>query len=86
MKKLIIGLAVAIVMVGCAQTQRQESVNADDSRFIKISRDYIECKDYMVVKDKDTGVEYLVVTDNFTSKTGISVTPLYNADGTLKTD
>lgn len=86
MKKLVIGLALAIIMVGCTKTQTQENVNADYSRFIKLSKEEIDSKSYIVAKDKNTGVEYLIVYDTNYSRTGISVTPLYNADGTLKTD
>lgn len=86
MKRLLIGLALSIIMVGCTKTQTQENVNADYSRFIKSSKEEIDGKSYIVAKDKNTGVEYLIVYDTNYCRTGISVTPLYNADGTLKTD
>lgn len=86
MKMLLIGLALSIIMVGCTKTQTQENVNADYSRFIKSSKEEIDGKSYIVAKDKNTGVEYLIVYDTNYCRTGISVTPLYNADGTLKTD
>lgn len=86
MKKLVIGLVISIIMVGCTKTQTQENVNADYSRFIKSSKEEIDGKSYIVAKDKNTGVEYLIVYDTNYGRTGISVTPLYNADGTLKTD
>ena len=86
MKKLVIGFVISIIMVGCTKTQTQENVNADYSRFIKSSKEEIDGKSYIVAKDKNTGVEYLIVYDTNYGRTGISVTPLYNADGTLKTD
>lgn len=86
MKKLVIGFVISIIMVGCTKTQTQENVNADYSRFIKSSKEEIDGKSYIVAKDKNTGVEYLIVYDTDYGRTGISVTPLYNADGTLKTD
>lgn len=86
MKKLLIVLVISIIMVGCTKTQTQENVNADYSRFIKLSKEEIDGKSYIVAKDKNTGVEYLIVYDTNYCRTGISVTPLYNADGTLKTD
>ena len=86
MKMLLIGLALSIIMVGCTKTQTQENVNADYSRFIKSSKEEIDGKSYIVAKDKNTGVEYLIVYDTNYCRTGISVTPLYKADGTLKTD
>lgn len=86
MKRLLIGLALSIIMVGCTKTQTQENVNAYYSRFIKSSKEEIDGKSYIVAKDKNTGVEYLIVYDTNYCRTGISVTPLYNADGTLKTD
>ena len=86
MKRLLIGLALSIIMVGCTKTQTQENVNADYSRFIKSSKEEIDGKSYIVAKDKNTGVEYLIVYDTNYCRTGISVTPLYNADETLKTD
>lgn len=86
MKRLLIGLALSIIMVGCTKTQTQENANADYSRFIKSSKEEIDGKSYIVAKDKNTGVEYLIVYDTHDFRTGISVTPLFNADGTLKTD
>ena len=86
MKRLLIGLALSIIMVGCTKTQTQENMNADYSRFIKSSKEEIDGKSYIVAKDKNTGVEYLIVYDTHDFITGISVTPLFNADGTLKTD
>ena len=85
MKKLVIGFVISIIMVGCAQTQTQKSVKADDSRFIITSETYKDSIYYITIKDKQTGVEYLTISTNRTDG-GVSVTPLYNADGTLKTD
>lgn len=83
MKKIIIVLALSIIMVGCGQTQ--ELTKADDSRFIITSETYKDSIYYITIKDKQTGVEYLTISTNKTDG-GVSVTPLYNADGTLKTD
>lgn len=83
MKKLLIGLALAIIMFGCGQAQ--EPTKADDSRFIITSETYKDSIYYITIKDKQTGVEYLTISTNRTDG-GVSVTPLYNADGTLKID
>lgn len=83
MKKLLTGLALAIIMVGCVQAQ--EPTKADDSRFIITSETYKDSVYYITIKDKQTGVEYLTISTN-RNDGGVSVSPLYNADGTLKTD
>lgn len=83
MKKLLIGLALSIIMVGCGQTQ--EPTKEDDSRFIITSETYKDSIYYITIKDKQTGVEYLTIPTNRPDGV-VSVTPLYNADGTLKTD
>lgn len=54
MKKLLIGLALAIIMVGCGQAQ--EPTKADDSRFIITSETYKDSVYYITIKDKQTGV------------------------------
>lgn len=77
MKKLVIGFVILIIMVGCGQTQ--EPTKADDSRFIITSETYKESIYYItIIKDKQTGVEYLTISTNRTDG-GVSVTPLYNA-------
>lgn len=83
MKKLVIGLIFSIIMVGCCQTQ--EPTKADDRRFIITSETHKDSIYYITIKDKQTGVEYLTVSTN-RNDGGVSVTPLYNADGTLKID
>lgn len=88
MKKLVIGLALAIIMVGCGQNQtqaqKQESTKQNNSRFTQKEKHEISSYNYRVIVDKETGVEYLVVDYGHGGE--VSVTPLYNADGTLKTD
>ena len=83
MKKLVIGFVISIIMVGCGQTQ--EPTKEDDSRFIITSETYKDSIYYITIKDKQTGVEYLTISTN-RNDGGVSVSPLYNADGTLKTD
>lgn len=50
MKKLVIGLSLAIIMVGCGQTQ--EPTKEDDSRFIITSETYKDSIYYITIKDK----------------------------------
>lgn len=88
-KKIIILLALLIVVIfaGCSG-----SVNADNSVPIEIESEKFEM-DYItsdmfnwvgsfyLYEDKETTVEYIVFDNNGY----ISITPRYNADGTLKT-
>lgn len=84
MKRLLIGLVFSIIMVGCGQTQTQETIKSSDSRFMQKEKHEISSYNYRVIVDKETGVEYLVVDYGHGGE--VSVTPLFNADGTLKTD
>lgn len=83
-KKIILCLFISLSIVGCSVNSNEE-VKADNSRMIKVysPNDYKIIDDYTILKDAETGVEYLIY---YTSRAdgGIAITPLYNADGTLK--
>lgn len=85
MKKIIISilLVIAFVLVGCGSNDSSKISATNDSHFI-ISYENEEHSQYIyTLKDKDTGVCYLLILKVGTG--GSSITPLYNADGTLKT-
>ena len=88
MKKLVIGFVISIIMVGCGQnqtqTQKQESTKQNNSRFTQKEKHEISSYNYRVIVDRETDAEYLVV--DYVYGEEVFVTPLYNADGTLKTD
>lgn len=88
MKKLVIGFVISIIMVGCGQnqtqTQKQESTKQNNARFTQKEKHEISNYNYRVIVDRETDVEYLVV--DYVHDGEVFVTPLYNADGTLKTD
>ena len=84
MKKLVIGFVISIIMVGCGQTQTQETIKSSDLRFTQKEKHEISSYNYRVIVDRETDVEYLVVDYGHGGE--VFVTPLYNADGTLKTD
>ena len=73
-------IATTLAIMGCDVNEVNE-VEASADKNIKIygkSR-YFDFEAYEIV-DEDTGVHYLIVAD----VDGISVTPMYSADGSLK--
>ena len=86
-KKIIVLLALLVitVFVGCSG-----SVNADNSIPVESEKFEMDLVDQDIVnwvgdcylyEDKETTVEYIV----FYNSGYVSITPRYNADGTLKT-
>lgn len=79
-------IATTLAIVGC-DVDEVNKVEASVDSHIKVSRE-VKVADrqraYEIV-DKETGVHYLAITsDDY--RAGSSITPLYNADGTLKVD
>lgn len=73
-------IATTLAIVGCDVNEVNE-VEASVDKSIKFygkSR-YLNFEAYEIV-DEETGVHYLIVAD----VDGISVTPMYSADGSLK--
>lgn len=62
------------------QTEQTEETNIGGQCFITENKWYDGASTYRVVYAIDTKVKYLVITGRY----GSSVTPLYNADGTLQ--
>lgn len=82
---ILLTLLIVVIFVGCSG-----SVNADNSIPVEVNKfemDYITSDmfnwvgDFYLYEDKETMVEYIVFNNNGY----ISITPIYNADGTLKT-
>lgn len=96
MRKIIVTLITATLLTGCASAG-EESITADSDkkseRFEVIEEIEGEADRWgmstwnrytkSVIKDTQTGVEYLFI-DTGSYRGGITITPLYNADGTLK--
>lgn len=70
---IIIG--VAVLVTACEES---EGYNPPEKSFEVISDGYYEGMPVMELKDKETGVHYLIVED--------AITVMYNADGTIKVD
>lgn len=71
--------------------EKQDNLPVEnESKFIIISEEEIENgADLYILVDKETRVEYLLVAFSYypnriDSGTGTSITPIYNADGSLK--
>lgn len=62
------------------ETEETEQTNIGGQCFITENKWYEGASTYRVVYAIDTKVKYLVITGRY----GSSVTPLYNADGTLQ--
>lgn len=88
MRKIKLGtitLAICLLLVGCSDSvsnngDSKDSSNHYESNSIEdVDGNYITTTEYI---DESTGVHYLIVQEY---QRAMSVTPMYNADGTLKT-
>lgn len=76
-KLKILMLSMIIVLVsGCNNSGR--ATVEDERKFIEIEEEYVDGFLIIEVKDRDTGVHYLITDDG--------TTVMYNADGTIKAD
>ena len=76
LKIMILGLS--LLMIGCSSNQ-DDAISDLKSKYIEdIRNNHILTVEYI---DKSTGVHYLIVQEY---QNTISVTPMYNADGTIK--
>jgi len=73
MKKKIVALLTAVALACCGCSANEE--NTDRGRIIQTIKTGFNHK---VIVDTDTGVMYYICIET-------GVTPLYNADGTLRT-
>ena len=87
--KVIIIILVFITLLGCTLLLSKHSrVEAypeyNHDRFITIEQGRLDFLDYRIVYDKKTKVEYMI-TDYDNELLGVTITPLYNQDGSLLT-
>lgn len=86
--KVIIITLVFITLLGCTLLSKQSKVEAypeyNHDRFITIEQGGLDFLDYRIVYDKKTKVEYMITAYN-NKLLGITITPLYNQDGSLLT-
>lgn len=73
---ILILILVAGHMSGCSSQESEET------RYTAYERSKINGFRFTELVDKDTGVHYLVVDGGY----GCAVSPMYNADGTIKTE
>lgn len=75
MKKILVGLAcIAVLLVGCSAGYKNERKR---TFYTTVYSDFF----YLIVYDNDTKVMYHISDGRYN---GGSLTPLYNADGTLR--
>lgn len=77
MKRIVFALLFCICICSCTTEYTKEEVLKTDDRMIYV----YSAPTLSVVMDKETGVEYLLY--HYGGQSG-DVTPLFNADGTLK--
>lgn len=88
---MIIALCLTMLLVGCSDKNETSDANKQSE-----NKNYYENKNYLIhistetigvnvhisyLYDKETKVMYMIV---YSYKEGLSITPLYNADGTLR--
>lgn len=83
MKKIIVAIVLCLIcllgLTGCTDTR--EGATNFSSRYVELK--VVENTEYgRILVDRDTGVLYLWYKDY--DQYGQTLTPLYNADGTLK--
>lgn len=76
--------AFMLAIAGCDKADKVEaSVEASvEGNFEVVGDSFIKSKKAVEIVDKETGVHYLLVS----SSHGVAITPLYNADGSLKVE
>jgi hypothetical protein len=86
--KVIIITLGFITLLCCILLNKQSEVQAyleyNHDRFIEIEEGGLDFLDYHIVYDKKTKVEYMI-TDSDNKLLGVTITPLYNKDGSLLT-
>ena len=74
--------AFMLAIAGCDKVNKVEVEASVESNFEVVGDSFIKSKKAVEIVDKETGVHYLLVS----SSHGVAITPLYNADGTLKVE
>ena len=81
---LILLIILSITLLFNKQSQVEAYPEYNRNRFVTIEQGSLDFLDYRIVYDKKTKVEYMI-TDYNDRLLGVTITPLYNQDGTLLT-
>ena len=81
---LILLIILSITLLFNKQLQVEAYPEYNRNRFVTIEQGSLDFLDYRIVYDKKTKVEYMI-TDYNDRLLGVTITPLYNQDGTLLT-
>lgn len=86
--KALFVACVLVVLGACANGASQQVEASVDSGLRVIGSNYTSITSHIYsteVVDTETGVHYLIISSSGIDG-GIGITPMYNADGTLKTN
>lgn len=81
---LILLIILSITLLFNKQSQVEAYPEYNRNRFATVEQGSLDFLDYRIVYDKKTKVEYMI-TDYNDRLLGVTITPLYNQDGTLLT-
>lgn len=81
---LILLIILSITLLFNKQSQVEAYHEYNRNRFVTVEQGSLDFLDYRIVYDKKTKVEYMI-TDYNDRLLGVTITPLYNQDGTLLT-
>ena len=81
---LILLIILSITLLFNKQSQVEAYPEYNRNRFVTIEQGSLDFLDYRIVYDKKSKVEYMI-TDYNDRLLGVTITPLYNQDGTLLT-
>lgn len=81
---LILLTILNVILLNNKQSQVEAYPEYNHDRFITIEQGSLDFLDYRIVYDKKTKVEYMI-TDYDNELLGVTITPLYNKDGSLLT-
>lgn len=79
---LILLIILSITLLFNKQSQVEAYPEYNRNRFVTIEQGSLDFLDYRIVYDKKTKVEYMI-TDYDNRLLGVTITPLYNQDGSL---
>ena len=79
---LILFIILSITLLFNKQSQVEAYPEYNRNRFVTIEQGSLDFLDYRIVYDKKTKVEYMI-TDYDNRLLGVTITPLYNQDGSL---
>ena len=81
---VILLIILSITLLFNKQSQVEAYPEYNRNRFVTVEQGSLDFLDYRIVYDKKTKVEYMI-TDYNDRLLGVTITPLYNQDGTLLT-